>query len=176
MLKNQIINKYILPILYLLSWVIFYFLPANFLCTGLYQGGGYVFVTLLFFFLNPLLLYLALKKNGVTSKSSRGITYATVLFLIFPSFAFSDKCTKELEEYGEITVGVIDEAYMQRSRRSRAKWRVIAKYKVNGETYKTTPTIDKDKNLMLGDTVTVRYSTNYPSISEINDLKFYYDY
>ncbi|KAA5827793.1 hypothetical protein FPF71_02855 [Algibacter amylolyticus] len=83
--------------------------------------------------------------------------------------SFQSEC--ELEEYGKMTYGIIDEAWLFIRKSRTDVWSVRAKYKVGNKTFYTSTKENSEKTFFEGDTITIIYSEKTPQMSEIVELK-----
>ena len=167
--KDKIIKRTILPILYISIWAMMLILPRGFfLSEGVSTIMGWGDFVIVFLFL-PFLLYLALKKNGVSKNLSKGIVYGS-LFLFIPYIIFIGFIEeKEIQQFRKETIGITIHTYMVRYKRGRTLQNIQVKYKVGGKEYQTTAA-DPNEIYNVGDTVTIIYSTKTPEISRIKEL------
>jgi len=167
----MLFNKIVLPLFYLVCWIIVYLLPRKlFHISGI--GGWLIFI--IFIFLLPFCLYKILLRNGLKKENSKGFAYFSIFFII-PFMLFVEKEDKiELKKYRKETIGVINKASMRSRRKSSKIWKVNAIFKVKNKKYQTSSKDDKDKILSIGDTVLIIYSSKTPEINEIKELTDYY--
>ena len=88
-------------------------------------------------------------------------TYEPTLAL--ENFSLSDK---DLEKHGKQTKGVVFQKW-----KSKNEWLLKCSFKIGYKEYETFSITDKENKYQIGDTLTIRYSSETPDNNEIIELK-----
>jgi hypothetical protein len=157
-------QKYLIIILVLLL-VIFFGLPN----AVLYSKIGLIRLLplLLIFLAIPHFILKLLSVTNVFNTWVRIIASFSGILLI-PIFGFwtgylSDK---DLEKHGKQTKGVVSQKW-----KSKNVWLFTCKFRIGDNEYETFSIMDKENKYQIGDTLTIRYSSQTPDINEIVELK-----
>ncbi len=160
----------IFAILYFFVWSSILFLTPK---DVFYSGEG-IMRWIIFgaiFFLLPYLLYKSIEKTTLTEKAKKGIAYLSVFLGIPFGLFLSSQSERELKDYGKVTYGIIDEAWLLVRKNRNDVWSVRAKYSVGNKTFYTPTKENPEKTLFKGDTITIIYSQKTPQMSKIKELK-----
>ena len=167
-------NKILLPLSYLILWILIFLIPNKFIFGGDNEIRGWIIVISMFIVI-PFYLFKILRINNLHYEVSKTIALGSA-FLIFPWFIWKKAEAKnELRLHQKEIIGVINKSYSVERRKKPSVWSVQAQYVIDGKIYTTSRKEDKDRILIRGDSVTVIYSEITPEISEIKEIMEYYN-
>lgn len=167
--KPSFANKYewqlsLITILGLLLFI-FFGLPN----AVLYSKEGLVklLLLLLIFLPIPHFALKLLRLKGIKNTWVEIIaTFSGALLLPFFIFWVGYLSDKDLEKHGKQTKGVVFQKW-----KSKNEWLLKCSFKIGDKGYETFSITDKENKYQIGDTLTIRYSSETPDNNEIIELK-----
>jgi hypothetical protein len=133
-----------------------------------YSDSGYILLAIfgIQFLLIPFILYKTFEAYKYESNWSFILVLASSVIGITSWLARNDYVIKhDLMQEGIWTKSVVKDKYLAKGKHNYG-WRLRLAYTVGSEEYKTTLSIDYTDTHQIGDTVSIIYLRDYPSICE----------